>query len=150
MRHVSAEEPAAATPRPIQMRLLPSCLVVLALTLPAGCGDEAAPTATPSGVSGRVHLGPQCPVERVDMPCDERSAAGVVVTVHVPLRGQSVTAGKEVARGTTDGAGRFRIEVTSGEYVVTADAGMSCDLAAARVAEGSFATVDVMCDTGIR
>jgi hypothetical protein len=36
------------------------------------------------------------------------------------------------------------------DYVVTADAGMSCELMDARVVAGAYSKVDISCDTGIR
>jgi hypothetical protein len=121
------------------------------ILLSAGCGEQGSPAASPdTGVAGVVHLGPQCPVETVDDPCDDRPAAGVTVTVSKQLPGEAYAAGETVARGTTDSTGGFRIAVAPGEYVVTADAGMSCELMDARVTEGSWAEVDVPCDTGIR
>jgi hypothetical protein len=128
-------------------------LAAAAMVLLASCGEEKSadePAAADSGVSGVVHLGPQCPVETVDDPCDDKPAANVTVTVSEQPPGESYAAGKEVAQGTTDAAGAFHIDVAPGEYVVTADAGMSCELMDARVVEGEYAAVDVPCDTGIR
>ena len=130
-----------------------SMLAAGALLL-ASCGEEnPEPSVLPeagSGVAGVVHLGPQCPVETLDDPCDDKPAANVTVTVSEQLPGESYAAGKEVARGATDADGMFRIDVAPGEYVVTAEAGMSCELMDARVIEGEYASVDVPCDTGIR
>lgn len=116
----------------------------------AGCGGEPGPVSDTSGVRGTVHLGPQCPVEQEGVPCEDQPAAGVTVTVSEQLPGEAYAAGEPVARATTDDQGRFRIPVPPGEYVVTADAGMSCELMDVRVADGSFSRVDVPCDTGIR
>lgn len=55
-----------------------------------------------------------------------------------------------VARTTTDADGSYRVAVAPGEYVVTADAGLSCELMDARVAPGAYTKVDIPCDTGIR
>ena len=44
----------------------------------------------------------------------------------------------------------YRIVVAPGDYVVTADAGMWCELMEARVTDGEYAEVDIPCDTGIR
>jgi hypothetical protein len=55
-----------------------------------------------------------------------------------------------VARATTSAAGIYRIAVAPGDYVVTADAGMSCELMDARVTEGAYAKADIPCDSGIR
>ena len=115
-----------------------------------GCGtaDSAGPTT--SGVTGLVHLGPQCPVEREDEPCDDDPAANVTVTVYRQIPGDAYALGKVVARGTTSADGAFRIAVTPGDYVVTAEAGMSCELMDAHVTTESYADVDITCDTGIR
>jgi outer membrane murein-binding lipoprotein Lpp len=116
----------------------------------AGCGDVAPAAQTSSGVAGLVHLGPQCPVETLGDPCADQPAASVTVTVSKQIPGEAYAAGEEVARATTDADGRFRIAVPPGEYVVTAEAGMSCELMDAHVTEGVYAEVDVPCDTGIR
>jgi len=122
--------------------------MLLALT---ACGSgEAGPSAPDSGVQGLVHLGPQCPVEIAGQPCDDQPAADVVVTVHEQVPGESYTTGPEVARGTTDADGHFRIAVAPGEYVVTAQAGMYCEIMDARVTDSAWTEVDVPCDTGIR
>jgi hypothetical protein len=116
----------------------------------AGCGDESPAAKTQSGVMGRVHTGPQCPVETAGDPCEDQPAADATVTVSEQIPGDSYAAGKVVARATTDDDGRYRIVVAPGNYVVTADAGMSCELMDARVTDEAFATVDITCDTGIR
>ena len=116
----------------------------------AGCGDEFPATKTQSGVTGRVLVGPQCPVETADDPCEDQPAANATVTVSKQIPGDSYAAGDVVARATTHDDGRYHIVVVPGEYVVTADAGMSCELMDASVADGAFATVDIPCDTGIR
>ena len=132
------------------MRPLSMVLVAVVL-LSAGCGEQGKPAARPdSGVTGLVHLGSQCPVETLDDPCDDKPASGVTVTVSEQLPGEAYAAGATVSRGTTDATGAFRIAVAPGEYVVTADAGMSCELMDAHVTEGVYAEVDVPCDTGIR
>lgn len=115
-----------------------------------GCGGQGPGAAARSGVTGTVHLGPQCPVETVDDPCDDRPASGVAVTVAEQVPGDSYTTGRAVASGLTDADGVFRIAVAPGDYVVTATAGMSCEQLDAHVVADSFAAVDIPCDTGIR
>jgi len=133
------------------MRLL---VALSALLLSAGCGDGAAPAATDeearSALTGQVLLGPQCPVESIEDPCDPAPAAGVTVTVSEQLPGEAYAAGPAVAAGVTDASGRFRIDLAPGDYVVTADAGMSCELMDVRVVAGETTMMDVPCDTGIR
>jgi len=124
-------------------------LAVLVLVL-AGCGDESPEVKTQSGVTGRVRLGPQCPVENADNPCEDLPAAHVDVTLSEQVLGDTDGPGKVVARGTTNADGAYNIVVAPGDYVITADAGMSCDLMDAHVTDGAFAQVDIACDTGIR
>ncbi|GEP37647.1 hypothetical protein NPS01_13100 [Nocardioides psychrotolerans] len=129
-------------------------LAATALLTCAGCGSDASPPAsgagTRSAVSGQVLLGPQCPLEVVDEPCDPAPAAGATVTVSEQLPGEAYAAGPTVAEALTDASGHFRIDLAPGDYVVTADAGMSCELMDVRVVVGEDATMDVPCDTGIR
>ena len=86
-----------------------------------------------TGVTGRVHVGPQCPVETAGDACLDQSAANVTVTVSEQIPGDSYTQGEVIARGRTNATGSYRIVVAPGDYLVTADAGMSCELMDARV-----------------
>ncbi len=115
-----------------------------------GCGAQSPTATTPSGITGLVHLGPRCPVETVDDPCEDQPAPRVTVTVSEQTPGDSYPTGKLVKRTTTDTHGTFRIAVPPGDYVVTSDAGMSCQLTDARMTNGAYAEVDIPCDTGIR
>lgn len=128
----------------VPLTLAVGLLIVLA------CGDERPAAQPESGVTGVVHLGPQCPVESSDDPCDEQAAASVTVIVSEQIPGEAYGAGKEVARTTTAADGTFTVALAPGEYVVTAMAGMSCEFTDARVRRGAYAEVDVPCDTGIR
>lgn len=138
--------------RLIHVRVLEVLTIVVAVSFLAGCGDQGdpGPTRDQSGIAGRVHLGPQCPVEIVDDPCADKPAAGSKVTVAKQLPGDSYAGGEVVARTTTDADGTYRVTVAPGNYVVTADAGMSCELMDARVTAGAYSMVEIPCDTGIR
>ena len=123
----------------------------LAVSILAGCGDQGpGRTRDQSGVAGQVSVGPQCPVEIEGEPCANEPAAGSTVTVAKQLPGDSDAGGEVVGRTTTDADGNYRLAVPPGEYVVTADAGMSCELMDARVSVGVYSKVDIACDTGIR
>lgn len=140
-----------AAGRLISMRLAGLLTVALVVSLQSGCGGRGlGPAIDRSGIAGQVHLGPQCPVETADRPCADKPAAGSTVTVAQRLPDDSPAAGQVVARTTTDADGHYRIDVAPGEYVVTASAGMSCELIDVRVHAGAFSTVDIHCDTGIR
>ncbi len=125
--------------------------IALAASLLVGCGgQDPGTTSDQSGVAGRVHLGPQCPVETEGDPCPDAAAAGSRVTVAKQLPGDSYAGGEVVARTATDADGNYRVALAPGEYVVTAEAGMSCELMDARVTAGAYSKVDIPCDTGIR
>ncbi len=115
-----------------------------------GCGTEESAGPAASGVTGLVHLGPQCPAERENQPCDDDPAANVTVTVSLQIPGDAYVLGKQVASGTTSLDGAFRVAVPPGDYVVTAEAGMSCELMDAHVTKEKYVDIDIACDTGIR
>lgn len=123
-------------------------LAVGALT--SGCGEDSAPAESGSGVAGVVRLGPQCPVEVEGRPCPDVPPVGVKVLIAEQLPGELYGAGDPVAETTTDAKGRFRVAVPPGAYVVTAEAGMSCEFMDAVVTAGAVTDIDVPCDTGIR
>jgi len=145
-------EPWRVPGRLTRMRVGGTLPILVALSVLVGCGDDQGQGATRdrSGVTGMVHLGPQCPVETEGVPCPDKPAAGSTVTVSRQLPGDSYAGGEVVARTTTDVDGDYRVAVEPGEYVVTADAGMSCELMDVRVTADTYAEVDVPCDTGIR
>lgn len=134
---------------PLRVPLGLLTLLTLSLFL-VGCGEAEPGAASDSGVRGSVLLGPQCPVESVDEPCEDQPASRVAVLVSRALPGEAYGAGEPVSRTRTDAEGRFEVALPPGEYVVTAEAGMSCEFMDARVREGSWTEVDVPCDTGIR
>lgn len=124
--------------------------IALAVSPLAACGAPAGTGREQSGVVGRVHLGPQCPVETPGDRCADKPAAGSTVTVAEQVPAGSSAGERVVARTTTDAAGRYRIDLAPGRYVVTANAGMSCEFVLARVTPGSDSRADIPCDTGIR
>jgi hypothetical protein len=132
------------------MRTFAATALASGLLVFAGCGSDDAGERAPSGVTGRVTLGPTCPVQTAEAPCPDRPAANAAVIVSEALPGEAHTAGPTVAEGTTDSHGYFRIAVHPGDYIVTARAGMSCEPIDARVRHNAFVTVAVACDTGIR
>lgn len=144
------KEPAATSGRLIHMRVATSSTIAAGILMLVGCGAQSSTATIPSGVTGLVHLGPQCPVETVGDPCEDQPAPRVTVTVSEQIPGGSYTAGKVVATTTTDTHGGFRVDVPPGDYMVTPDAGMFCEPTNAHVIEGSHAEVDILCDTGIR
>ena len=65
------------------------------------------------GISGVVTSGPVCPVERMspDPACADRPVVGATLII-------LGSGGGEVARVTTDGVGRFSVDLAPGSYTV--------------------------------
>jgi hypothetical protein len=63
---------------------------------------------------------------------------------------EGVTPGASVATGTTSDDGSYRLAVEPGNYVVTAEAGMSCKPVSVTVSTAEYVSADLICDTGIR
>jgi hypothetical protein len=107
------------------------------------------PTPTPAisqGVFGLATIGPQCPVQRQDIPCPDQPWQGVIVA--------RTLAGTEVARTTSNAEGRFNLPLAPGDYVlVTITGGGILPHPAevrASVPAGRVVYVELMLDTGIR
>ena len=94
-------------------------LVILCLALASCAGPSASvsktgdslPTTNP--VRGVAVAGPTCPVERIppNPSCADRPVSGAVMVVRRPD-------GTEVARTSTDAAGRFQLDLEPGRYVL--------------------------------
>ncbi len=119
-------------------------LVSLSLVLIAcGNGDHAQPG---TGIRGTVSIGPQCPVEQANSPCPDRPFQG-----HV----QATAADGATTTSTTDGEGRFTIDVSPGTYDVVAltTNGGGPPTAISQtvvVSEGAYTFVTLELDSGIR
>lgn len=120
-------------------------------TSPPRPARTTTPSPTGSGIEGTVRFGPVCPVERIppDPACAPRPGAAVIRLVG--------TDGQLRATGEAGADGRFSIPVAPGDYAVTATAsapspgrGCQADPAQVTVVAGSFTSVSVLCDTGIR
>jgi hypothetical protein len=114
-----------------------ACLSLMACRHPVPAG---------TGISGVVRLGPTCPVETVTSPCPDSPFRGDVMAT--ASDGASTTV-------TTDGEGRFTMNLRAGTYVVTAVAtsGSIPPTPApqtVQVRDGSYTRVTLEVDTGIR
>jgi hypothetical protein len=88
---------------------------------------------------GSVSIGPLTPVCRVGTPCDG------------PVKHATLTftrSGRSVAT-TTDAAGRYRVRLTVGRWMVRASAGMSMKPTVVAVRAGTH-RANFSIDTGIR
>lgn len=104
-------------------------IALFALSLES-CANRGVSTSEDSGISGRVHVGPTCPVKIANQTCADRPAVGSQVL--------------------TDAHGSFRVAAAPGRYVVTSNAGMSCAAITTDVSAHAYASLDVACDSGIR
>ena len=132
-------------------------ITLIALLFVVACAAVAGPSARQDGlpppgmgrISGTVLRAPVLPVE---VPGSDNSApvAGAKVIV-TPASGSSAA-----ASASTDSAGKYRLFVTPGRYVVTLDPtdgfGFATkDLpATVTVMEGQTTALDIRIDTGIR
>lgn len=137
--------------------VLAALVAILIACTPAQTGTptQAAPTTpAPAGaitVTGRVHAGPVCPVEKVppDPACADRAVAGAVLVV-------TTAAGAEVARATSAADGTFSVALPPGDYILVPQPvaglmGTAQPLPFRAQADGAApAPLDVAYDTGIR
>ena len=124
-------------------RIFTAIAVTLAI---AACGSQpAAPAGT--GIQGVVQSGPTCPVERINSPCPPHPLAATIVVRDA--------GGHEVARTHSGADGHFKLDVAPGTYTVvglTIGSGMLPRpiRTTATVTAGSYTTVNVEYDSGIR
>jgi hypothetical protein len=121
---------------------------LLILVTLASCARAAEGRGPRSGVSGRVLLGPQCPVEQVGNPCPDKPVAAEV---------QVFEAGSDDLVTSTDSGedGRFRIDLEPGSYellpVVSDSGGLPYGKRLqVSVESGEYARVRLSLDSGIR
>ena len=116
---------------------------IAALVLVAGCAaSDAELVAT---VTGRVELGPTCPVETLDSPCPPAPAVGATVEV--------LQEGEVVASTTTDDDGRFELAAPEGVVEVRAESAEglpSQDSETFTLDAGDDVEAILFLDTGIR
>lgn len=112
--------------------------------------SKASASAATSGVSGYVHVGPTCPVEKV--PADPKCADKPGVDLNVLIKREGETAA--VASLTTDDSGRFRASLPAGSYIASVDNGgaalPNCAENSFKIKSGEFTVIDISCDSGIR
>lgn len=130
-------------------------LAAVAACTPGSTGAPTQPPATSPAagviVTGLVHAGPTCPVEKVppDPACADRPVAGAVLIV-------TTVAGAEVARATSAADGTFSVPLAPGDYVMVPQPvdglmGTAQPLPFRAQGDGAApAPLDVAYDTGIR
>ncbi len=110
--------------------------------------DAPEPVPPSSGVEGRVTLGPRCPTVEAGQDCPDRPfSTGLVI--------RSAASGAVVATLESDAAGKFRVELEPGDYVIEPEAVQVVYAPSARpvqfsVEPGVFTRVDMRFDSGVR
>jgi hypothetical protein len=119
----------------------------------AGCSEIGIPIETPvapSGIRGRVLLGPTCPVESTPgandpVPCVTPYSADLVILD---------ADGARVTRVTSAADGTFEVNVEPGDYVVTPSTGADtypiAQPVSVTVSPGQYVSIEINYDTGIR
>lgn len=102
-----------------------------------------------SGINGYVHIGPTCPVERTppDSNCADRPDANAQIVIRKSNNYLVTTL-------MTDASGKFSAPLAAGYYILEVSHGGSplprCDRPTPVVNAGTFTSVDIACDSGIR
>jgi hypothetical protein len=124
-------------------RLVATALAAVALALGA-CGAAGSGDGS-SGIRGRALAGPQCPVEIEGSPCPDRPFEGTIVARSVKTEDEFTI--------ETDADGRFELALAPGAYEVSIESESQPPFAkpqTVQVEAGSFTTITVAVDTGIR
>jgi carboxypeptidase family protein len=85
-------------------------LAAVLLLIAAACGQVAQPGATGT-IEGVVTAGPICPVQSAEDPCPPKPVTDREVDIQTHT-------GARVVSAETDAAGRYRVAVPPGSYVV--------------------------------
>ena len=119
---------------------------ILLLTL--ACGLFANPvTPTDSGITGKVLIGPMCPVMREGEECPDQPYQATITVNNLE--------GRQIVQFQTDEQGIFNIPLAPGEYILHPEtpAGMPLPRAEEQpftVIPGEFTRLVVLYDSGIR
>ena len=126
-------------------------LLALAATA-AGCNGSGVETERPAGIlSGRITVGPDCPVEVEECPPAADTYAEILVVVHARQpRGERL-----VATVRADDGGRFELPLPAGSYRVSLEhsigmPGAPAAVQEARVGPGATTALAFHVDTSMR
>jgi hypothetical protein len=113
--------------------------------------SPASPVGGSGSVTGYLHLGPTCPVERIppDPNCAERAYGDAKVDIRLK------SSGTLAERLVSDATGSFRVDIAPGTYTITAGPKTGgflprCNETEVVVTANKVTNVDIFCDTGIR
>ena len=121
--------------------LIPFVLLILS------CGIFATPASTDSGITGKVLVGPMCPVMIEGQECPDQPYQATI-TVNSPE-------GRKIVRFQTDAQGNFTIPIPSGKYMLHPETpkGVPYPFADDKsfvVLPGEFTRIIVLYDSGLR
>ena len=126
------------------MRLKP--LFLFAFLIVAACSPLGTPVPTDSGITGRVTIGPSCPVVQINNPCPDKAYQATLTVLAAD--GQH-----KVIQFQTDINGNFQVALAPGQYILHPESPNVMPHAADIpfvVTAHQFTRVDVVYDSGIR
>ena len=106
---------------------------------------SAQPASTHSGIEGQVFIGPICPVVQVGQPCPDKPYQATLTVYN--------SNGRKIVQVQTDEAGRFKIPLEPGEYVLHPESPNVMPFAGEQdfiVEADKFTQLSVIYDSGIR
>ena len=113
------------------------------ILLLATCSVQPAPPD--SGIEGQVWIGPLCPVVQQGQACPDQPYRATLIV--------NSRDGKKIVQVQTDGAGRFKIPLGPGEYILHPESPNVMPFASEQtftVEAGRFTQITVNYDSGIR
>ena len=118
---------------------------IVLLTL--ACGLSGTPTPTDSSITGKVLLGPMCPVMVEGQECPYQPYQATITVNSLE--------GREIVQFQTDEQGNFNIPLVPGEYILHPETPPGAPLPFAdeqrfTVVPGEFTRLIVLYDSGIR
>lgn len=122
---------------------LPALIVLLTLA----CGLLATPTLTDSGITGKVLVGPICPVVIEGQECPDQPYQATITVNSLE--------GREIVQFQSDEEGNFSVPLAPGEYILHPETPQDAPLPFAdeqrfTVLPGEYTRLIVQYDSGIR
>lgn len=122
-------------------------LLSLSILLTLACSLSATPTPTNSGVTGKVLVGPMCPVTIEGQECPDQPYQATLTVNNLE--------GRKIVQFQTDEQGNFRIPLAPGAYILHPETPKDAPLPFAEeqrftVQQGEYARLIVQYDSGIR
>jgi len=122
-------------------------LLALIVLLTLACGVLVTPMPTDSGITGKVLIGPVCPVMIEGQDCPDQPYQGIITVRNLD--------GKRIVQFQADEQGNFNIPLAPGEYILHPETPENAPLPFAdeqrfRVVSGEYTRLIVQYDSGIR